>query len=104
MKNKDRLFAKHLIPGIESSSCPTAEQIALLNQRDKFTIGIDPYKFPVQVRDDLPSGVFYMMDGDRVQRIRLEWDDKEKKNKVIVDKYNSRLENESGNDSKDSKG
>ena len=58
------------------------------DRKDMYTIGIDPYEFPIQVRDNLPNGVFYMVnESGLVQEITLEWDDINKKNKVIVRKY-----------------
>ena len=52
--------------------------------KDKFIIGCDPYAFPVQVRDDLPNNVFYMINGNMIQKVRFEWDDIKKKNKITV--------------------
>lgn len=60
-----------------------------MTPKDKYIMGIDPYEFPVQVRDDLPNSVFYMQQPNGlVEQVCFEWSDKEKKN-VIVTKVNN---------------
>lgn len=72
---------------------PTAEEIqlaweaAIPKMEPKYVFGVDPYDIEVYDNPNLPDGVFFMLnENGLVERVTLEWDDKEKKNKVIVKK------------------
>ena len=86
-KNIEKMFAPHLLPQPSQSDALIAMKWAMHASK---AMEVKPGPSMIKIMEDpnLPDNVFYALSGNGVvERVTLEWDDKEKKNKVIVKKY-----------------
>jgi hypothetical protein len=85
-KNLEMIFALELLPQPSHSDALIAMKWAM-HAKSKLEINSFPEMVKMIENPDIPNDTIYALHpSKRVERVKLEWDDKEKKNKVIVTK------------------